>query len=111
MEQIAVALEDLDSSLPDGYAPDFIKVDVEGAEVQVFRGALRTIREHRPTIVFEHGQGGADQYGTGPEDVWDLLAAEAGLRLFDLDGNAYRSKAEFADAYWRGVRWQYVARP
>jgi FkbM family methyltransferase len=111
VEQIPVELEDLDSSLPEDYAPDFLKVDVEGAEVQVFRGALRAICEHRPTIVFEHGQGGADQYGTGPDDVWDLLAGEARLRIFDLDGGAYRSKAEFAESFERGARWQYVARP
>jgi FkbM family methyltransferase len=36
--------------------PDFIKCDVEGAEVEVFRGAARLLREKRPAIVCEmHG--------------------------------------------------------
>jgi FkbM family methyltransferase len=39
-------------------APDFIKCDVEGAEVEVFRGAARLLRENRPTIVCEmHSEG------------------------------------------------------
>jgi hypothetical protein len=37
--------------------PDFMKCDVEGAEVEVFRGAKRLLAEKRPTIVCEiHGE-------------------------------------------------------
>src|SRR5262249_50100814 len=33
--------------------PDFIKIDVEGHEIDVFRGAVETISTLRPLIVFE----------------------------------------------------------
>jgi FkbM family methyltransferase len=37
-------------------APDFIKCDVEGAEVEVFRGATKLLREKQPLILCEmHG--------------------------------------------------------
>ena len=37
-------------------APDFIKCDVEGAEVEVFRGAEKLLTEKRPIILCEmHG--------------------------------------------------------
>jgi FkbM family methyltransferase len=36
-----------------GVAPDFIKCDVEGAEVEVFRGAQRLLAEKRPGILCE----------------------------------------------------------
>jgi Methyltransferase FkbM domain len=37
-------------------APDFIKCDVEGAEVEVFRGAAKLLNERRPIILCEmHG--------------------------------------------------------
>jgi FkbM family methyltransferase len=35
---------------------DFMKVDVEGFELQVFQGALKTILKHRPTIIFEFNE-------------------------------------------------------
>lgn len=36
--------------------PDLVKIDVEGAELAVLRGARRTIRSHRPTLLIElHG--------------------------------------------------------
>jgi FkbM family methyltransferase len=34
-------------------APDFVKCDVEGAEVEVFRGAKGLLREKRPVVVCE----------------------------------------------------------
>jgi FkbM family methyltransferase len=38
-------------------APDFIKCDVEGAEVEVFRGAQKLLMEKKPTILCEmHGE-------------------------------------------------------
>jgi len=38
-------------------APDFIKCDVEGAEVEVFRGAERLLKERGPVILCEmHGE-------------------------------------------------------
>ena len=46
--QIA-ALDDLD--LP---VPTLIKVDTEGHEEPVFRGAKRLLQSHRPMLVFEH---------------------------------------------------------
>lgn len=50
MEIEAVTLDDFARTSP---APDFIKCDVEGAEVEVFRGAQRLMAEKRPGILCE----------------------------------------------------------
>jgi hypothetical protein len=63
-QMIIVRTERLDRSLPAGYVPAVIIIDVEGAEQQVVEGALETIRRHQPIVVFEHGLGAADHYGT-----------------------------------------------
>jgi FkbM family methyltransferase len=51
-ETITVALTKLDD-MQDLAGPRFIKCDVEGHEHQVFLGAEKTIRKHRPVVQFE----------------------------------------------------------
>jgi FkbM family methyltransferase len=109
-EEITVPVETLDGDLPPGYAPDFIKVDVEGAEGMVFEGAIKMIAEHKPTILFEHGKGGADHYATPPSRIFELLCTEGGLRIFDLDGGGPYSLAQFEDAFQQNNRWDFLAR-
>ncbi len=47
--------------------PEFIKIDVEGAESLVIAGGLRTIERYRPILLIElHGPKHA-------AEVWDLL--------------------------------------
>lgn len=110
VEQIDVRLEALDEVLDAAYAPALIKIDVEGAEQQVLEGALETLRRHRPIVIFEHGAGSADAYGTAPADVYRLLTEEAPLRIFDLDGSGPYSLADFERAFRTGERVNFVAR-
>lgn len=107
-EEIEVTTARLDDVLPPDFAPRLIKIDVEGAEELVLRGAHETLRKHQPVVVFEHGLGAADHYGTTPEVVHELLS-DAGLRIFDLDGNGPYSSDEFSDAFHANERWNFVA--
>ena len=107
-ETITVPVATLDASLPDDYVPALIKIDVEGAEQHVLEGALQTLTTFRPAVVFEHGSA-AREYGTSPEVVFDLLCGDAGLRVFDLDGNGPYRREEFAAVYERGRVWNFLA--
>lgn len=111
VEMLTVRTEDIDSTLPDGFVPALIKIDVEGAEQDVLEGAIETISAHRPIVVIEHGRGAAPLYGTGPEDIHDLLAGRARLRIFDLDGNGPYDRDAFRRAFEEGTYWNFVARP
>jgi FkbM family methyltransferase len=109
-EELAVATERLDDALPPGMRPAFLKVDVEGAEEQVLRGALNTLRTHRPVVVFEHGLGSADHYDTAPEAIFDLLTG-AGYAIGGVDGDGPYDRGGFAQIFQAGERVNFVARP
>lgn len=74
---IRVRVARLDDALPADLRITAMKIDVEGAELQVFQGATRILQSQRPWVLFEHGRGAADCYGTSPEMVYDLLADAA----------------------------------
>ncbi|MEJ5989178.1 FkbM family methyltransferase [Ramlibacter sp. PS3R-8] len=114
VEEIRVETRLLDGLLQGAVPVHFIKVDVEGAELQVFQGAAETIRKHRPVIVFEHGLGGADYYATRPEQVYDLLAGRCGLRLFVMadwlrDSGPGLSREAFCRQFSTGSDYYYMA--
>lgn len=111
IEQLTVRTETLDHNLPDGYVPALIKIDVEGAELQVFEGAIETISRYKPVIIFEHGKGGAVYFNTQPSDIYRLLHNEAGLRIFDLDGSGPYTLSQLEESFALDERWDYVARP
>ena len=108
LESIQVTTARLDDDLPTGYRPDFIKVDVEGAELLVLQGAVGTLREHSPILVFEHGMGGADHYGSTPGEVFDLLL-DVGYRIFDFDGQGPYTRGAFEDEFPSSRRWNFIA--
>lgn len=75
-ESIRVSAIDLDTHL-DGLRHTghvgLIKVDVEGAELAVFQGALRTMRESRPRVVFEWCPGQQIAAGAEPARFIEVL--------------------------------------
>lgn len=109
VERITVRLDKLDDALPEGYVPSLVKIDVEGAELLVMRGAAETLARHRPFVIFEHGVGGADLYGSRPGEVWDLLDG-AGLRIFDLEGAGPYTRDRFEAVFTEPV-WNFLAAP
>ena len=109
VERFAVRLDKLDEALPDGYVSSLVKIDVEGAELLVMRGAVETLARHRPFVIFEHGVGGADLYGSKPGEVWDLLDG-AGLRIFDLEGDGPYTRDRFEAVFTEPV-WNFLAAP
>ncbi|KKC25755.1 FkbM family methyltransferase [Sphingomonas sp. SRS2] len=68
--EIEVPLRTLDGLIADGRA-DVIKIDVEGAELGVLRGAVALLEASRPLIMFESGP--HEVLGHGKEAMWRFL--------------------------------------
>jgi FkbM family methyltransferase len=79
---VACAVTRLDDLVQaEGIAPDVLKVDVEGAELAVFRGGLETLRRHRPLVFTEMLRKWAARFGYHPDAILGLFA-ELGYRCF-----------------------------
>jgi hypothetical protein len=77
-------LKRLDDVVGQEQRAHFVKIDVEGAELEVLRGAEQMLRGHRPIVYFECAKVHHAHYDTKPEDVYDFLVA-CGFRVALLD--------------------------
>jgi FkbM family methyltransferase len=74
-QEITVNVKSLDDCINDEVKVSLIKIDVEGGEYGVLSGASRILSTDKPLIIFEHGIGGSDHYGTTPSMIFDLLSS------------------------------------
>jgi FkbM family methyltransferase len=113
-EHISVPVMCLDEVAPANRRIDVIKIDVEGAELAVLRGASSVLHAWRPYVIFEHGKGGADACGSAPELVFRELK-RADLRVFRLrdwlDELAPLGESQFVAEYERNDNYMFVAAP
>jgi FkbM family methyltransferase len=105
-EYIKVTVSTLDAEL-DGRDPRVVKIDVEGAELEVLQGGRALLERSRPLVVFEHVAAAAALYGSRSEGIWDLFA-ELGYQVFTVTGDGPLTRERFA-ADTTVVNW--LARP
>jgi len=65
---------------------DIIKCDVEGSELLVFRGGLKTLKSHAPIIFTEMLRKWAIKYNYHPNETIQLLTS-LGYRCFTIKDN------------------------
>jgi FkbM family methyltransferase len=83
---------------------DFVKIDVEGAELQVLEGGREVIEAHRPTMLIEVEARHTARYGHSPADVSGWLL-KRGYTM-----HVWRRGWREADGFAPGTR-NYLFRP
>ncbi len=68
------------------YSVDFLKCDVEGAELLVFKGGIETIKRDKPIIFTEMLRKWSAKFNYHPNEIIKLLADE-GYRIFTAKQN------------------------
>ena len=105
-EYIEVSLSTLDIELAE-LQPRVIKIDVEGAELQVVQGGGTVLATKKPFVIFEHVAAAAALYGSPSVALYDALV-ELGYEIFTITGDGPCTRAGFA-ASTGVVNW--FARP
>jgi FkbM family methyltransferase len=57
------------------FKPALIKIDAEGAELDVLKGGVQTFKEHKPVLILGLHPAFIKEKGDSLEAIWDLLAS------------------------------------
>ncbi len=106
IEQINVQTDLLDEILPSEYGPDFIKIDVEGAEFKVLAGGKFLINQYKPAILFEHAFIHNKRYHTQPEKIFEFFT-DCEMNIYSCDLSKKFLVQEFTDLYYSSYRSNY----
>jgi FkbM family methyltransferase len=95
-EYISVEVSTLDEQLRDRQ-PAVVKIDVEGAELDVLRGGRALLERARPLLIVEHVSSAASLYGVASGEVWTELD-KLSYELFAITGEGPFTRSQFADS-------------
>lgn len=108
-DEISVDADMLDSIAEHLPRLDYIKIDIEGAELLCLHGARDAIQRFKPIISVEYGQRGYGAYGFSSAELFEF-AEEQGLSLFDIFGHEIQTR-ETWEAVCNTVYWDYFLVP
>jgi FkbM family methyltransferase len=90
--------------------PSVVKIDVEGAELDVLRGGASTFRTHRPFVLLEFGETASRDAGYSGEDLLRELEGH-GYRLLGLSGRSSDLALHAREAFDRAAVSTVIAVP
>ncbi len=99
ISEIEVELKKLDDVISDDEPIHFIKIDVEGGELDVLKGAKRLLTKNKPSILFESGKGSSDYYGATAKDLYHYISNDIGLSIYTLQGHIRDENPLDAEAF------------
>jgi FkbM family methyltransferase len=84
-DEIELPMRTIDSLSNEGAIkdPDVIKIDVEGSEMNVFKGAIKTFSRSSPSIIFEADEN-MKRAGVDPNVLLALIRSFGQYKLFEI---------------------------
>lgn len=106
---IRVTLCRLDDFVAEIPTVRYIKIDCEGAELRVLRGAALLLKRDRPIVSFECGDASLESYDYDAGDIFDFWS----IHGYGVQSITHQplDRAQFVDASARQEYWDYIAFP
>ena len=109
-EEIRVQTTTLDVELADVADLAFIKLDVEGAELDALFGAAALLEAHRPLVHIEASHVSWTPFGYGPTELYAFLA-DLGYDVIDVVGTPLPDAATLDISFKTAGVWDYLLLP
>lgn len=110
LERIKIQVRTLDSLFLNLPALQYIKVDAEGGEYHIFKGAERCLDKFRPLVTFEFGLNTLAEYHITPADMAEIWFSR-NYKIYDVNGRQLETREQFIQsAEWQRV-WDYISVP
>ncbi len=110
LERIPIEVRRLDEFALDLPSLAYIKIDAEGGELHILRGAAMTLERFRPVVTFEFGASSIGNYGISVLEMADFWI-ERKYEIFDILARPLRTRDIFAKSATDQSVWDYVALP
>lgn len=112
-QRIPIQVRRLDDLIPADMPVSLLKIDVEGGELGVLKGAVKLLERDKPLVVFEHGKGASDHYGTTPDMIMELFSG-VGMEVYTLPDYLDQKKPltpeRFRKEFEQGTQYYFVAK-
>lgn len=108
-QPVRVRTERLDDLVSADTKIDLIKLDVEGAEGMVLRGALETIKRDKPCVILEHGSISSMAFGVSSAEIYELLVEKCGLQISTLRGWLHGEPPLTKSKFCKPDDWYFLA--
>jgi FkbM family methyltransferase len=109
-QKIEVGVFRLDDLIPSRNKISFIKIDVEGGELDVLQGASELLESSQPIVAFECGAGSFLGYHKTPEAIFKIFSSLE-YKIFSITGERIIDAEAFSKASYAQNFWDYVALP
>lgn len=107
-ECLAIRLDDFFVTID--ASPQFIKIDIEGAELMALRGARSLINTARPILHIEIGPPSLEAFGVHPRSIYDFLE-EMEYGLMDIFGIPISNVETYLESVAATGLYDYIAYP
>jgi FkbM family methyltransferase len=88
-EAYEIDIHSMDQVFPADRIPKAIKIDVEGFELEVLKGATETIRKHHPVLIVELSENRSNVHDSSVELI-DFIKSLGNYRIYKLKGGKER---------------------
>jgi Methyltransferase FkbM domain len=85
-----------------------MKIDVEGGELGVLRGARSLLDRCKPIVAFECGVNSYGNYHKNPDEIFEIFT-KLDFSIYSITGVKINDASQFMEATTAQNFWDYVA--